>query len=91
MLVPVTQHHVPAAAAAPAVVPANTLVPRRALLPLPLALLLLQPPLPAPAADTFEYVSEGKVEMLTELQARDKLTKKVRPCGVGRTHDSSDR
>ena len=48
---------------------------RRALLPLPLLPLLL--PAAAPAADTFEYVENGEAKQLTEIQARDALTKKV--------------
>ena len=54
-------------------VPAS--VVRRALLPLPLLLAL--PPLPAPAADTFDYVENGQTKQLTELEARDRLTAKV--------------
>ena len=48
---------------------------RRALLPLPLLPLLL--PAAAPAADTFEYFENGEAKQLTEIQARDALTKKV--------------
>jgi len=46
---------------------------RRALLPLPLLLL----PYKTPAADTFEFVDGGQVKQLTELEARDALTRKV--------------
>mmetsp|Transcript_74255 Transcript_74255/g.123940 ORF Transcript_74255/g.123940 Transcript_74255/m.123940 type:complete len:281 (+) Transcript_74255:21-863(+) len=48
---------------------------RRALLPLPM--LLFAAPPAAPGADTFEYVEDGKVKQLTELEARGALTKKV--------------
>ena len=47
---------------------------RRALLPLPLLLTL---PLRTPGADTFSYVENGQTKQLTELEARDALTKKV--------------
>ena len=49
------------------------LLARRALLPLPLLLL----PYKTPAADTFDFVENGKVKQLTELEARDALTRKV--------------
>jgi len=39
--------------------------------------LLLALPLRTPGADTFDYVENGKVKQLTELEARDALTKKV--------------
>ena len=48
---------------------------RRAVLPLPLLLLL--PPGAARAADTFDFVKDGKTKTLTEIEARDELTKKV--------------
>ena len=54
---------------------AAPLLARRAVLPLPFLLAL--PPLRTPAADTFDYVQDGKVKQLTELEARDALTKKV--------------
>jgi len=50
------------------------LVARRAVFPLPL--LLLSPAF-ASAADTFDFVANGEVKRLTELEARDALTKKV--------------
>ena len=52
---------------------------RRALLPLPLIAVL--PTLPTFAADQFDYVENGKTLQLTEMQARDKLTEKVRFAG----------
>jgi len=59
----------------PAVPPAAAAaLSRRAVFPLP-ALLLF--PLASPAADTFDYVEDGKVKQLTELEARDRLSKKV--------------
>lgn len=48
---------------------------RRAVLPLPFLLAL--PPLPSPAADTFDYVEGGTTKKLTEMEARDRLTAKV--------------
>ena len=53
--------------------PLLPLLARRALLPLPLLLL----PHKTPAADTFDFVENGKVKQLTEIEARDALTRKV--------------
>ena len=47
---------------------------RRAMLPLPLLLLT---PLAGNAADTFDFVEGGVTKKMTEIEARDALTKKV--------------
>ena len=48
---------------------------RRSFLPLPLAAFGV--PLAAHAADTFEFVENGVTKQMTEMEARDALTKKV--------------
>lgn len=48
-------------------------VGRRTVLPLPLLLFSL----PALSADKFDYVENGQVKQLTEIESRDRLTKKV--------------
>ena len=50
-------------------------ISRRAMLPLPL--LLLGMPLIGNAADTFDFVENGVTKKMTEIEARDALTKKV--------------
>ena len=50
---------------------------RRAVLSLPVPLLFALSKPPAYAADTFDYVENGVTKKLTELEARDALTKKV--------------
>ena len=49
---------------------------RRCMLTLPLLMPHLAPR-SLPAADTFDFVQDGKVKQMTEIEARDALTKKV--------------